>query len=159
MKEENGGALLHMLLWLGLVQDQTEWTRCIPGGEIVFLAETYENQVFLPWGTKRDKADVLGQLAENESWTTHLMSRPKWSDARGKIKLTREMFEPVPVGWEWAGDWVIWPELSVEFNDPEAMLSEYTEEVYEHYTRKPRRRWSENPSDSIWCDPVSHLCV
>ena len=88
-------------------------------------------------------------------WGTKLMPRPKWSDAKGKIKQPKELFEPAPPGWEWDGDWVIRPELSVEF-EPDAMLNEFTDEIYEHQSRKPMSGWSEdsNQSDTTWCDLV-----
>ena len=39
------GALLRVLLWLGLEHDQGEWARAAPAGEVAVFAETYENQV------------------------------------------------------------------------------------------------------------------
>lgn len=37
--------MLRVLLWLGLEQDQSEWARAAPGGEVAVFAETYENNV------------------------------------------------------------------------------------------------------------------
>lgn len=131
--------MLRVLLWLGLEQDENEWARSVSKGEVAVFAETYENQVFVPviniWGTK-------------------LMPRPKWSDSKGKIKQTMDMFDPVPPGWEWSGDWQIRPELSVEF-EPDAMMNEFTDEVYEHYTRRPMSSWPEDSKEATWCDIVS----
>lgn len=39
------GAMLRVLVWLGLEQDQSEWARSAPGGEVAVFAETYENNV------------------------------------------------------------------------------------------------------------------
>lgn len=39
------GALLRVLVWLGLEQHQSEWARSAPGGEVAVFAETYENNV------------------------------------------------------------------------------------------------------------------
>lgn len=39
------GAILRVLVWLGLEQDQSEWARAAPGGEVAVFAETYENNV------------------------------------------------------------------------------------------------------------------
>lgn len=43
--------MVRVLLWLGLEQDQSEWARAAPGGEVAVFAETYENNVgcFVLW--------------------------------------------------------------------------------------------------------------
>ena len=38
------------------------------------------------------------------------LTRPDWSDAKGKVKQPKEVFV-VPDGWKWDGDWFINPEL------------------------------------------------
>ena len=55
----------------------------------------YENQV-----------SILG------NWTNRgpTMTRPKFSDATGKVELLKDHFEPPP-GWNWEGDWYVSPEL------------------------------------------------
>lgn len=45
-----GGALLRVLLWLGLEQDQAEWARAVPSSELSVFAETYENEVCVYYG-------------------------------------------------------------------------------------------------------------
>lgn len=57
------------------------------------LCWQYENQaeVFGKWGT------------------TGLLTRPKYSDVTGKIKVKQEYFLP-PKSWEWEADWFIDPE-------------------------------------------------
>ena len=55
----------------------------------------YENQV-----------SVLGNWI-NKGPT---MSRPKFSDATGKVDLEKEKFNPPP-HWKWDSDWYISPEM------------------------------------------------
>ena len=40
LEELEDRAQVRLLLWLGLEQDQSEWTRAAPGGEIAVFAET-----------------------------------------------------------------------------------------------------------------------
>ena len=136
--ERKVGALLRVLLWLGLEQDQNEWTREQPRGEVAVFAETYENESFSPF---------------MNSWSGTVMTRPNWSDARGKVKQEIKMFEP-PLGWEWDGAWMIKPELSSEF-DADSVMDEVAEEVYEHHVREPMSSWSSDSSAVIWCNSVS----
>ena len=135
--ERKVGALVRVLLWLGLEQDQNEWTREQPRGEVAVFAETYENEVFFlnSWGDKP------------------IMARPNWSDARGKVKQEKKMFHP-PLGWDWEGDWLIKPESSSEF-DADSVLDEVAEEVYEHHAREPMSSWSGDSSAVVWCNSVS----
>ena len=141
MEEDDPRALIRVLVWLGLEQDENEWARTVSKGEVAVFAETYENQVYVP---------IVN------TWGTKLMPRPKWSDSKGKIKQPMELFEPAPNGWEWSSDWAIRPELSVEF-EPDAMLNEFTNEVYEHYGRKPMSSWPDDVTKATWCDNVSAL--
>lgn len=62
-------------------------------GLIMFLFHQYENQ-----------ACLFGK------WGTTGLTRPDWSDAKGKIKQSKEAFV-VPDGWKWDGDWFVNPEL------------------------------------------------
>ena len=135
------GALLRVLLWFGLEQDQNEWTREQPRGEVAVFAETYENEVFFvnSWGDKL------------------IMTRPNWSDGRGKVKQERKMFDP-PSGWDWDGPWLIKPESSSEF-DADSVLDEVAEEVYEHHVRESMSSWSSDSSAVVWCNSVSALSM
>jgi len=45
------------------------------------------------------------------SWGKTGLTRPHWSDTRGKIKQPQEAFEPPPPGWNWVGPWFKSPEL------------------------------------------------
>eukprot|EP00731_Ephydatia_muelleri_P020348 Em0013g75a len=92
LEDQKGGAQVHLLLWLGLEQFQSEWAKEAMGGNVAVYAETYENQsCFVKWGTMH-------------------LTRPDWSDAKGKVKQPKEAFV-VPDGWKWDGDWFINPEL------------------------------------------------
>jgi hypothetical protein len=121
-----------------LEQDQSEWARAAPGGEVAVFAETYENHAFF-----------LGK------WGTTALMRPNWSDAKGKIEQPKVAFEPPPDGWVWDGDWKIKPELSVAF-EPDEGLNEWTEDVYEHQMRRPFSGWPADSSHSSWFTVVSN---
>lgn len=41
--------------------------------------------------------------------TSGLLSRHKFSDVTGEVKLKKEYFMP-PRGWQWQGDWFVDPE-------------------------------------------------
>ncbi|KAK2145131.1 hypothetical protein LSH36_700g01069 [Paralvinella palmiformis] len=127
--------LLRMKLWLGLEKHESEWRKMQTEGEMAVFAETYENQVA-----------ILG------SWTNKgpTMSRPKFSDATGKIEFNKEDFNPPP-GWRWDGDWYISPELSMLF-DKDAGHTQFMEDVYENESRYPGASWG--PSSTPWTDVV-----
>lgn len=100
----------------------------------------YENQVSLP---------IVG-------WSTKgpTMTRPKWSDSQGKIKLPKENFEPPP-GWRWASEWYISPELSMLY-DKDAGHTQFLEDVYENQSRLPGGHWGEatRPWTDVKGDPL-----
>ncbi|KAF6018505.1 hypothetical protein EB796_023180 [Bugula neritina] len=116
-------AKLRLKFWFGKKQFEEEWTKC-QTDDVVVMAETYENQVAL-----------LGK------WVTRgpAMTRPKFSDSTGKLKLKKESFFP-PAGWEWAGDWHVSPELSLIYNR-DAGHKSFIEDVYELQTRIPAGPW------------------
>lgn len=95
---------------------------------------------------------------ENEAnlfghWGTTGLTKPNWSDSKGKIKQPREAFDPPPSGWRWDGNWEIKPELSIAF-EPDEGLDEWTEDVFENQTRYPLSNWPDE-STSFWTDIVS----
>jgi dysferlin len=79
------------------------------------------------------------------------MTRPKWSDAAGKIKLKKEDFEPPP-SWRWDTDWFVSPELSMLF-DKDAGHRTFMEDAFECQGRIPGGEWG--PSGIAWTDVVS----
>lgn len=87
------------------------------------------------------------------NWVTRgpAMTRPKWSDSTGDLKLKQENFVP-PAGWEWDGEWKVSPELSLLYNK-DAGLKTYVEDVYELQTRVPASSWS--MSVVAWTNAVS----
>ncbi|XP_052773227.1 myoferlin-like isoform X7 [Mya arenaria] len=119
-------ALLRIKLWLGLQAQEENWQKMQREGEMAVFAETYENQV-----------SILG------NWTNRgpLMSRPKFSDSQGKVKLYKEKFEPPP-GWRWEEDWYINPELSMLY-DKDAGHRTFIDDVYECQMRLPGTNWVE----------------
>ncbi len=89
-----------------------------------------------------------------ERWGTMGLTRPHWSDSKGKIKQPREAFEPVPPGWRWEGNWFIRPdELSMAF-EPDEGLDEWAEDVFENQLRDPLCNWPPEEK-SRWTDVVS----
>ncbi|XP_055032052.2 myoferlin isoform X1 [Misgurnus anguillicaudatus] len=109
-------------MWLGLATDEKKFNRFAEGTFNVF-AELYENQ-----------AQVLGKWG-----TAGLLSRSKFSDVTGTVKLKQEYFLP-PVGWEWEGDWKVDPEKSL-LVEADAGHTEFLDEVYENESRFPGGEW------------------
>ncbi|XP_031416619.1 myoferlin isoform X1 [Clupea harengus] len=109
-------------MWLGLSANEKKFNAFAEGTFSVF-AELYENQaeVFGKWGT------------------TGLLTRPKYSDVTGKIKVKQEYFLP-PKSWEWEADWFIDPERSL-LTEADAGHTEFLDEVFENETRLPGRDW------------------
>eukprot|EP00731_Ephydatia_muelleri_P020357 Em0013g84a len=95
-----------------------------------------------------------GAQYENQScfvkWGTMHLTRPDWSDAKGKVKQPKEAFV-VPDGWKWDGDWFINPELSIAFEADEG-LNEWQEDIYENQIRAPFSSWTNDPTKSYWSD-------
>nr|XP_032808020.1 myoferlin-like isoform X1 [Petromyzon marinus] len=112
---------LRIRMWLGMAADEKKLNESSEGKLTVF-AETYENQckLFGNWGTKG-------------------LTRHKWTDVTGKIKLKKETFLP-PIGWKWDGDWYIDPERSL-LMDADAGHSIFADEVFENENRIPGRDW------------------
>ncbi len=86
-------------------------------------------------------------------WGTMGLTRPNWSDSKGKIKQPKEAFESVPPGWRWEGAWFISPELSTAF-EPDEGLDEWAEDVFENQLRAPLCNWPPE-EQSWWTDVVS----
>lgn len=86
-------------------------------------------------------------------WVTRgpAMTRPKWSDATGEMKLKQENFR-TPPGWRWSSDWEISPEMSLLYNR-DAGLKVFVEDVYELQTRLPAGPWSS--AAVYWTNAVS----
>ncbi|XP_064630282.1 myoferlin-like isoform X1 [Lineus longissimus] len=126
-------AMIRCKIWLGQEKEEHAWTAMQSEGELAVFAETYENQV-----------NVLGR------WTDMgpTMTRPKWSDAAGKIKLKKEDFEPPP-SWRWDTDWFVSPELSMLF-DKDAGHRTYMEDAFECQGRIPGGEWG--ASSVAWTD-------
>lgn len=156
---------MRVLIWLGLEQYQSEWARSAPGGEVAVFAETYENNVrntvllfsfhfSLP-------CPLLLQAFFLGRWGTTALMRPNWSDGKGKIVQPKEAFDPPPAGWIWDSEWEVKPELSIAY-EPDEGLNEWTEDIYEHQTRRPFSNWPADISHSSWFNVVSacvHSCV
>ncbi|KAH3789669.1 hypothetical protein DPMN_167855, partial [Dreissena polymorpha] len=137
-KDPTVPGLLRVKLWLGLQSNEDHWQVMQKEGELAVFAETYENQV-----------SILG------NWTNKgpLMTRPKFSDQQGKIKLLKEKFVPPP-GWRWEGEWYINPELSMLY-DKDAGHSKFIDDVYECQMRLPGTNWVEStrPWSNVKGDP------
>ncbi|XP_028820324.1 myoferlin-like [Denticeps clupeoides] len=113
-------------MWLGLATDEKNFNPFAEGTFSVF-AEIYENQaqMFGKWGT------------------AGLVSRPKFSDVTGKLKLKQEYFMP-PKGWQWEAEWFIDPEITL-LTEADAGHTEFLDEVYENQTRYPGGDWKAAP--------------
>lgn len=97
-------AALSVIIWLGLEQDQADWTSSDQmEGEYSVYAETYENQIDVP---------IV-------DWTSKGCPRPTFSDSEGDVRLNKDAFNPPP-GWAWddgkEGQWFIDPELRYVFH-------------------------------------------
>ena len=102
--------------------------------------------ISLSWEQYENEACLLGH------WGTTALTRPHWSDSRGKIKQPKEAFEPPPPGWTWYGDWFLQPELSTMYNLDDNR-DEWQEEVYENQARYPLSSWPEGHK-SYWTNVV-----
>ena len=123
-----GRAQLQVLVWLGREEEHRVWSQNTPGGEIAVFAEAYENQT------------IVGGM-----WNSTLMlDWPSWSDVTGKISQPLEAFTP-PLGWAWAQDWVISPEVSMPL-EPDDGKTEWKEESFEIQERFIGGLWQEEAS-------------
>eukprot|EP01099_Mayorella_cantabrigiensis_P006491 TRINITY_DN544_c0_g1_i1.p1 TRINITY_DN544_c0_g1~~TRINITY_DN544_c0_g1_i1.p1 ORF type:complete len:715 (+),score=179.61 TRINITY_DN544_c0_g1_i1:768-2912(+) len=114
--------MLRMQVWFGSTESRSEWPQM--QGTYVAIAETYENQRYIP-ATK---------------WGDHLtpVDPPKFSDRKGKKERKKGDCQE-PEGWEWAGDWYIAPEGVVV--DEEAGMDMVIEETWENQRRYPMKGW------------------
>ncbi|XP_067936252.1 myoferlin-like isoform X2 [Watersipora subatra] len=128
-------AKLRVKFWMGKKKYEDQWSKA-QTEKVVVMAETYENQVAL-----------LGK------WVTRgpAMTRPKWSDSTGELKLEKDNFQPPP-GWAWADDWVVSPELSLLYNR-DAGHNTFIEDVFELHTRLPGTSWSH--AKVFWTDALN----
>lgn len=130
------GGVLQASVWLGREEDVRTWWDSHPDLQLTVYAETYENQVISAPGSGK--------------WTDSglLMTRPKFSDADGRLSLPREDFK-APYGWDFHGDWFVDPDPSVRFA-ADAGRQAFTEEVYEQQVRVPGGTWITTPN--TWVD-------
>ncbi|XP_078455741.1 dysferlin-like isoform X2 [Lampetra planeri] len=123
---------VRMRIWLSLAVDSKSFNETSEGKLAVF-AETYENQT---------------RLALVGGWGTTGLTRHKFSDVTGHIKLPMHSFLP-PLGWQWDGDWFVSPERSL-LHEADAGHMEFTDEVFENNLRLPGGQWralSDNYTD------------
>uniref|UniRef100_A0A4W3H4B5 Myoferlin-like n=1 Tax=Callorhinchus milii TaxID=7868 RepID=A0A4W3H4B5_CALMI len=71
--------------------------------------------------------------------TSGLFQHPPFSDAMGKIRLSKKDFHPLK-GWQWDGKWTIDPERCLLF-DPDAGHNEFMDEVFENEARSVEEEW------------------
>ncbi|XP_038641430.1 myoferlin-like isoform X3 [Scyliorhinus canicula] len=116
-------AQLRVRIWMGLSSDEEEFEKYIDG-KILVAAERYENQV-----------KVMGHWG-----TSGLLQHPSYSDAMGKIRLSKKDFNPLK-GWQWDGKWTIDPERCLLFG-PDAGHNEFTDDVYENEIHLAGGEWS-----------------
>ncbi|KAK3890490.1 hypothetical protein Pcinc_005570 [Petrolisthes cinctipes] len=129
------GGVVRASVWLGREEEASTWWDARPHLQLTVYAETYENQVTsVPWS----------------GWTDSglLMTRPKFSDADGRLSLPREAF-PAPDSWAFQGDWFIGSDPSVRF-EADAGHQLFTEEVFELNDRLPGGTWI--PAPTPWTD-------
>eukprot|EP00052_Salpingoeca_macrocollata_P020806 m.175674 g.175674 ORF g.175674 m.175674 type:complete len:2346 (-) comp21363_c0_seq2:105-7142(-) len=117
-------AQIQFRCWFGPADTQPNWPQ--PLGEFISLAETYENQRYLP---------IKG-------WGNHMLptDRNHWSDRSGKHTQPKDAVELPNPAWMWRGDWYLDPEHQEA--DAEASLDKLTEEVFENQRYYPIRGWS-----------------
>uniref|UniRef100_UPI00398F19C0 myoferlin-like n=1 Tax=Pristiophorus japonicus TaxID=55135 RepID=UPI00398F19C0 len=116
-------AQLRVRIWMGLSSDEEEFEKYIDG-KILVAAERYENQM-----------KVMGHWG-----TSGLLHHPMFSDAMGKMRLSKKDFYPLK-GWQWDGKWTIDPERCLLI-DPDAGHAEFIDDVYENETHLAGGEWS-----------------
>lgn len=121
-------AALNLIIWLGLEQDQADWTSADQmEGEYSVYAETYENQIDVP---------IV-------DWTSKGCPRPAFSDSEGDIRLNKDAFVP-PDGWTWddgpEGQWFVDPELSANY-DADAGHKKFIQDCFMNESRIPGGNW------------------
>ncbi|XP_072905190.1 myoferlin-like [Hemitrygon akajei] len=115
-------AQLRLWIWLGLSSDEEEFEKLVDG-KFMVAAERYENQ-----------AKVMGHWG-----TSGLLQHPIYSDAMGKMRLSKKDFYPLK-GWEWDGKWTVDPEQCLLF-DPDAGHTEFVDDVYENENHLAGGEW------------------
>ncbi|XP_078285160.1 myoferlin-like [Rhinoraja longicauda] len=133
-------AHLRLWIWLGLSSDEEEFEKLIDG-KFMVAAERYENQ-----------AKVMGHWG-----TSGLLQHPMYSDAMGKMRLSKKAFHPLK-GWQWDGKWTIDPEHCLLF-DSDAGHTEFIDDVYENETHLAGGDWS--PAFELFTDEKGnrHLSI
>ncbi|XP_067857650.1 myoferlin-like [Heptranchias perlo] len=121
--EMKTAAQLRVRIWMGLSSDEEEFEKYIDGKFLV-AAERYENQ-----------AKVMGHWG-----TSGLLQHPVFSDAMGKMRLSKKDFHPLK-GWQWDGKWTIDPERCLLF-DSDAGHTEFMDDVYENENHLAGGEWS-----------------
>ncbi|CAH3022077.1 unnamed protein product, partial [Porites evermanni] len=118
-------ALVRLEIWLGLAEYQQQWCNRKSGKFKVF-AERFENEV--------KKRKTWKQWVASTS-----VNLPHYSDVTGNFDLSKEPFRE-PDGWSW-----IEPSKEITtIHRPDESLTEYSDQVYEHETRKyPGGEWEE----------------
>nr|XP_045583890.1 myoferlin-like isoform X6 [Procambarus clarkii] len=130
------GGVVRASVWFGREEDSRAWWDAHPDVQLTVYAESYENQVIsMPGSGKWVDSGVL-------------MTRPKFSDADGRLSLPRDAFIS-PEGWTFQGEWFIDPDPSVRFT-ADAGHNLFTEEVFEQQMRVPGGTWIHTPN--TWAD-------
>nr|AAW27277.1 SJCHGC03434 protein [Schistosoma japonicum] len=129
LKDENKSdwkipAQLRVVVWFGLEKDRAAWTESHNEAKLQVVAETYENQASIVgnWVTKRPP-----------------LTRPPWSDNTGRIDLAKDSIQ-LPTGWEWVGDWVVSPQISLLYKK-DAGKTSFLEEIFYNEIRTPTTPW------------------
>ncbi|XP_069958116.1 myoferlin isoform X4 [Cherax quadricarinatus] len=134
------GGVLRASVWLGREEEGRDWWQAHQDLQLTVYAESYENQVIsVPGSGKWVDSGVL-------------MTRPKFSDADGRLSLPLESIT-FSDGWTFQGDWFIDPDPSVRFT-ADAGRNLFTEEVFEQQMRVPGGTWI--PAPNTWADARGH---
>ncbi|KJE97724.1 Fer1l3 protein [Capsaspora owczarzaki ATCC 30864] len=116
-------ARLQLKIWFGAADSEVKWRKHnLGGGQLVVLAESYQNERYLP---------VKG-------WSDMLLpvDPPKWSDKAGKEARQPDQVE-LPPGWSWVGDWFLDPEtLDIDTDSGQDVVIEETFENERYYPLK-----------------------
>jgi len=132
-------AHLRCRVFFGRIESKSEWPSLET--DYVVLAETYENNRFIPL----------------RGWSDSLLPTDpkKWTDRGGDEDRSKDQCE-LPDGWVWKGDWYIDPELTEM--DEDAGLNMVVEETYENQRYFPIKGWGKVlPGDRPgWSDINGH---
>ncbi|CAL4219662.1 unnamed protein product, partial [Meganyctiphanes norvegica] len=139
------GGVVRCALWFGREDEADHWWQYQQSHlSLTVYAESYENQIISAPGSGK--------------WTQKgiLMTRPAFSDADGRLALEKEAFT-APYGWNFAGDWIVEPDPSVQY-EADAGHSQFNEEVFEVQVRIPGGTWIQapaNPWQDVRGDPAT----